>query len=158
MLGRLRVEEYERVQRLGEPLAAYVRAVRDAALVLRIEESESQTVARIVEGFTPDQRARFLFQTLPTTFRELERLEIVDRNVMYADQSRQGGSTARPPAAFSSEQRKAGIRGQPSVSANDMSRNQSRCYSCGQKGHFQRHCGRPLVGTSKATHSHRRKL
>lgn len=158
VLGRLRVEEYERVQRLGEPLAAYVRAVRDAALVLRIEESESQTVARIVEGFTPDQRARFLFQTLPTTFRELERLEIVDRNVMYADQSRQGASTARPPAVFSSEQRKAGIPGQPLVSANDRSRNQPRCYSCGQKGHLQRHCGRPPVGTSKATHRDRRKL
>jgi hypothetical protein len=65
---QLRVQNYERFQRFGEPLAVYVQSVRDAALVLRIKETEQHTFARIFEGLTPIQRARFVFQTLPTKF------------------------------------------------------------------------------------------
>jgi hypothetical protein len=50
-LNKLRVEKYERVQAIGEPLAVYVQAIKDAAAVLRIGESEKEMVARIVDGF-----------------------------------------------------------------------------------------------------------
>ena len=47
---------------------------------------------RIVEGITPIQRARFIFQAPPASFLQLEKLAMVDRNIAYADQSR----AARP--------------------------------------------------------------
>jgi hypothetical protein len=67
-LSQLRIENYERVQRDGESLAMYIHAIRDAAVVLRINQSEVEVLARIVEGLTPIQRARFVFQTPPSTF------------------------------------------------------------------------------------------
>jgi hypothetical protein len=70
--SHLRFEKYERVQREGESLAKYIQAVRDAALILWIVETEAQVVERIVEGLTPTQRARFVFQAPPTNYTLLE--------------------------------------------------------------------------------------
>ena len=47
---------------------------------------------RTVEGITSIQRARFVFQAPPASFLQLEKLEMVDRNIAYGDQSR----AARP--------------------------------------------------------------
>jgi hypothetical protein len=60
-LSQLHVERYERVQRHSESLPNYIQSIRDAALVLRINKSESEVVQRIVEGLNPMQRARFVF-------------------------------------------------------------------------------------------------
>jgi hypothetical protein len=84
-LSQLRIEKYERVQREGESLVNYSQAVRDAALILRIVETEPQVVGRIVEGLTPTQRARFVFQPPPNNYAQLEQLVILDRNIAYAD-------------------------------------------------------------------------
>jgi hypothetical protein len=67
-LSQLRTEKYERVQVEGKSLATYLQSVRNAALVLRISENEALVVERIVEGLTPTQRARFVFQAPPSTF------------------------------------------------------------------------------------------
>ena len=40
-LSQLRTEKYERVQLEGESLANYIQAIKDAALVLRITETEA---------------------------------------------------------------------------------------------------------------------
>jgi hypothetical protein len=71
-----------------------VQAVRDAALVLRVTETEEQTVARIVEGLTPVQRARFVFQTVPSTFPHLDQITVLDRNIAYADSTRRVATSA----------------------------------------------------------------
>jgi hypothetical protein len=70
-----------------------VQAIKDAALVLRIEESEAQIVERVVEGLMSAQCARFIFQAPPSSFRQLERLVIVDRNIAYADHARKGSKS-----------------------------------------------------------------
>jgi hypothetical protein len=88
-LSQLRVERYERVQASNEPLATYIQSVREAALVLMITESESQVVARSIEGLTPDQRARFVFHSPPNNFQQLEHLIVVDRNIALSDNTRQ---------------------------------------------------------------------
>jgi hypothetical protein len=49
-ISQLRTEKYERVQSEGESLATYVQSIRDAALVFRISENETQVVEQIVEG------------------------------------------------------------------------------------------------------------
>jgi hypothetical protein len=65
---------YDRVQAEAEPLARYIQSIRDAALVFRIDETESQVVARIVEGLSPTQSARFVFQAPLSGFRAVGRL------------------------------------------------------------------------------------
>ena len=67
-LDHLRFEIYERLQEEGESLEGYVNAIKDAALVLRINDSEAELVPRIVEGFTSNQRTRLVFQSHPSTF------------------------------------------------------------------------------------------
>jgi hypothetical protein len=66
----------------------YVQAVRETTLVLRITKTEVQVVARIIEGLTPAQPARFVFQTLSSTFAELDQSVVLDRNITYADSTR----------------------------------------------------------------------
>ena len=83
-MSQLRIARYERVQSVGEHFSNYVRAIQYAAFMLRISESEPQIVERVVDGLTPTQRARFFFQPPASSFRELERLAIVDRNIAYA--------------------------------------------------------------------------
>jgi hypothetical protein len=87
-LSQLRRDMYGRVQQHGESLAMYVQAVSDAALVLHITETKEQTVARIVEELTSVQRARFVFQTAPSTFVHLDQMAVLDRNIAYADSTR----------------------------------------------------------------------
>jgi hypothetical protein len=87
-LVKLRTERYERVQAEGESLGKYIQGIREAAMVLSISEPEPQKVRRILEGFTPTQRARFVFQAPPSTLEQLEHLSVVDRNIAYADSTR----------------------------------------------------------------------
>jgi hypothetical protein len=70
-LAELRTDKYERVQAEREPLGQYIQAIRDAAFVLRITEPEAQMVSRILEGLNHAQRARFVFQTPPSTLTQL---------------------------------------------------------------------------------------
>jgi len=60
-MSQLRIARYERVQSEGEHFFSYVQEIKDAALVLRINESEAQVVEGVVEGLTPTQPARFVF-------------------------------------------------------------------------------------------------
>ena len=117
----------------------YVQAVRDAALVLRITESEAEVVARIVQGLNPIQRARFVFQASPSTFAQLEQLAVVDRNVTYADSTRAN----RPVAVKPSETRLTTVtvtHSPPRVNKPHASGKQIICFSCGKQGHIQRNC------------------
>jgi len=95
-LDQLRFEMYERLQEEGELLDVYVNAIKNAALVLRINDSEAELVARIVERFTSNQRNRLIFQSRPSTFEQLEQLAAEDRNISFVDnyrKSRVAGTT-----------------------------------------------------------------
>jgi hypothetical protein len=89
-MTRIRIAKYERVQKDGEPFSVYVQSIKDVTKVLRIDESEEQIVQRIVEGITPEQRARFIFQPRPSSFQHVKDLIIADRNMAYGDQTRKG--------------------------------------------------------------------
>jgi len=65
-MSQLRIVRYKGVQSVGEQFSNYVQAIKDAALAPRISESESQVLERTVEGLTPTQHARFVFQSPPS--------------------------------------------------------------------------------------------
>jgi hypothetical protein len=71
-IPHLLAERYKRAQFEGESLATHVQRLTDAALMLRIREDEAQLVRRMVEGFTPTQRARFVFQAPLSSLLQLE--------------------------------------------------------------------------------------
>ena len=140
-ISQLRIERYERAQFEGVPLATYVQSIRDAALMLRIREDETRVVERIVEGFTPAQRARFVFQVPLSSLEQLEHLAAVDRNIAYADRTRTGLPTAvtvgvveahtqiEAPRSVHSPSRRVLRPGKPVV-----------CFYCRKPGHVQNRC------------------
>jgi hypothetical protein len=119
-----------------EHFSTYVQAIKDAALVLCINESENQVVERVVEGLTPTQHAPFIFQTPPSSFRQLERLAIVDRNIAYADRSRTDTASEVTIAVVGSsiESGKPGGSGNK-ISQEPRQRKAVVCFYCRGLGH-----------------------
>ena len=119
-----------------------MQAIKSAVLVLRISESEAQVVGRVVEGFTPTQRARFFFQPpSSSSFRQLERLAIVDRNIAYAH-----GWKAEPaPEVTTAVVESQTERGEPGGSGNRRAQESRQrkavvCVYCRRPGHRQSRC------------------
>jgi hypothetical protein len=137
-LAQLHIENYERVQREGESLSMYLQAVRDAASVLRISESEAVVVARIVEGLTPVQRSRFVFQAPRSTFLQLEQLAVVDRNIAYADCTRTSCTAVCSRAVQPRYTTSASEYSQKRVNKTPVPGKQIVCFSCGKPGHVQK--------------------
>jgi hypothetical protein len=137
-LRQLRMERYERVQAEGESLAAYVQAVKDAAAVLRIDEGEKLMVERIVEGLSPTQRARFVFQVPPVCLTELEQLVVLDRNIAYADSVR-----TRQPAAVTvgmvdiPQQSQTALPSQRPPQRLGRTGGRTTCFYCHKTGHIK---------------------
>jgi hypothetical protein len=138
VLSRLRLDMYERVQKSGETLANYIQAVRDAAFVLRIKQSEAQVVARIVDGFSPTQLVRCIFHNIPESFEQLEQMMIKDRNSQCGEQCRGGGDSS------------SGVESDVPGSSEGFSPHRVnkaphsgkllKCYRCDKPGHMQRNC------------------
>jgi hypothetical protein len=140
-LSQLRVDRYVRVQGEGEPLATYVQSIRDAGLMLRIRETEAQVVERIVEGLTPAHRARYDFQAPPFSFRQLEQLAVVDRNIAYTDQTRAVQSTAVTVGVVESHPKHPDPRSAgPQLSQVSRPGKSLVCFYCRKPGHIQRRC------------------
>jgi hypothetical protein len=95
-------------------------------------------VQRIVEGLTPIQRARFVFQGPSNSFQGLEQLIMVDRNLTFADQIReQSVATSSAEIVLMSHDVK------PNSSHNRTSKRPTQgklpvCHHCGKVGHIQR--------------------
>jgi hypothetical protein len=154
-LSQLRRDMYERVQQHGESLATYVQAVRDAALVLRITETEEQTVGRIVEGLTPVQRARFVFQTAPSTFAHLDQMAVLDRNIAYADSTRRVATSAAVNIVASDDKQSSVKSSHRTISRAPVRGNRPICFYFGNVGHTQRSCSLPSAHRRKPAHANR---
>jgi hypothetical protein len=126
---------------VGEPLPRYIQSIRDAALVFQINDTESQVVARIVEGLTPSQRARFVFQASPNNFQDFEQLVVLDRNITYAEKTRKiPAATVRVNAVETHATTSTTRQFQSSSGRNSVTSNSVVCYYCGIPGNIQRNC------------------
>jgi hypothetical protein len=140
-LAKLRAEMYESVQAEGEQLTVYIQAIKDAAAVLRIAETEEEMIARIVDGLSPTQRPRFVFQKTSVSFAQLEKLNIVDKNAAYADRLRR---EQIPKFQVGSAQTNYNHRqGRPNhrpLGPSDKVNNGIVCFFCNKPGHVKSHC------------------
>jgi len=139
-MSYLRMARYKRVQAEGEHFFSYVQAIRDAALVLRINENEAQAVQRIIEGLTSTQRARFVFQLPPSSFRHLEQLATVDRSIAYADRSRAEPASEVQIATIESLSEPCEPVGSGKRSQDPRPRKVVVCFYCRKPGHTQSRC------------------
>ena len=136
-MSQLRAECYQRVKFEGVPFATYVQSIKDTALLLRTRKNETQVVERIVKVLALIKRDRFVFQA-PTSFRQFEKLVMVDRNIAYADQSRTArsayvmiGAIESPPEPENPKYSHA------RTSQSPRSGKAAVCYYCQKTGHIQ---------------------
>jgi hypothetical protein len=79
---------FGRLQREDESFSTYVNSIKDAAVVLQLPVSEKEIVSNIVEGLSPTQRSRFVFQLPPDNLGALDRLCVYDQNIFFSDKLR----------------------------------------------------------------------
>jgi hypothetical protein len=58
---------------------------KEAAVVLLLPVSEADIVQSITEGLHPAQQSRFVFQSLPRSFSDLDCVCVVDQNLACVD-------------------------------------------------------------------------
>jgi hypothetical protein len=98
-------------------------------------------VERIIEGLTPNQRARFVFQGQPNSFKQLGYLVVVDRNITFADNTRQSVAVGRWDEMVHSTVRDVYVNRSDHRTSKASDRSKVPvCYNCGKSGHIQRNC------------------
>jgi len=131
---------YERLQEEWESLEVYVNSINDAALVLRINDNEAELVARVVEGFTSNQRNRLIFKSPPSTFEPLEKLAVVDRNISFVDNNRKSRVASTTTNAAQRQQGHRPIQYRTGMVDNSqLPGKRNVCFNCGKPGHIQQH-------------------
>ena len=121
----------------------YVTSIKEAAVLLKLQVSEQDVVNNMIEGLAPEQRSRFVFQHLPTSFAELDRIAVHDQNFAFADHLRQTYSD-RSQMIQRAEVNSSPLRGRGDLGLRQSSeyvhRRVLRCFRCNQPGHVQRNC------------------
>lgn len=145
LFEQLRREKYERLQRDGETFATYICSVKDAARVLRLPVSERDVVNNIIEGLAPTQRSSFVFQAMPTNYRDLDQLAILDQNLTFANRQREAEirrDVGRRCEAVGCEGRQYVRPEYKRPTEGRFAYASKRCYRCKEVGHLQRDCPR----------------
>lgn len=114
-----------RPQRLNEPLNCYILDVKENSKLLNCKFSEGELVELITIGINPETRSKLVFNMMPSTFEDLDRMCIHAQNVAYENCRRSQRSYYRPVNQSSSN-----INSGP------------KCFNCGRHGHLARNCFR----------------
>jgi hypothetical protein len=127
------------VQVRNEPFSTFIHCVREAALVLCIEESEAKVVARIIEGLTQAQRVRFVFEARPTSFADLEPLVVLYRNLACAEQFEKQACCVKRESAVKCVKNRFVFR-ETHPSTKPVSSTTVVCFSFLRPGHLSKNC------------------
>ena len=122
--------------------------------MLRINTSEAHVVEVVEKRLMPTKRARFVFEPATSSFSQLERLTIVDRNIAYADRSRVGPVPDVMVAVIESPSE----HGEHVGSGNKLSQSHRQrkavfCFYCRRPGHIQSRCILHLSQRGKVAHT-----
>lgn len=143
MFDVLKQDLFGRLQGQDESFSAYVNSIKDTATILQLPVSEGEIVANILEGLSPGQRTRFVFQPCPDSLEALDRICVHDQNISFADQSRSRARTSlvfspRVPVAVNNERQPTNFSfpSAPST-ATPVTK---FCFYCKGTRHFKKHC------------------
>jgi hypothetical protein len=95
LFDSLKQELFGRLQRADESFAAYVTSLRDAALVFKLPLTDREVIDNTVHGLSRQQRSRLVFEARLTTWADIDRLCIHDRNMSFAEGIRLSDSSER---------------------------------------------------------------
>lgn len=114
-----------RPQQVNEPLNCYILDVKENAKLLNCKYSEEELVELITIRINPETRSKLVFNTMPSTFEELDRMCIHAQNVAYENGRR---LNQRPPY-------------KPNNQSNNVNSG-PKCFNCGRQGHLAGNCFR----------------
>lgn len=162
---QLQQELFYRLQKTNEPFSFFIQSIKDSAELLKLKVDEGAIVSTIIEGLSPEERSRLVFERRPHNFFELEQICINSQNVAYTDLQRTLNFGTRQPITNSNVRFPAlpPVRNQNSqitynnnksnfnprfqnspnrmFKTNDNDRIVQRlCFKCGKPGHFAAKC------------------
>lgn len=143
MREKLKQDLIYRPQKINEPLALYINEIRCNHEILKTNLSENELVNFIKLGINPEIRNKLIFESNPTSFKDLERICINVNNVIYNDQVRYDTNLGSNSSGmhFRHAERKPFPQNHGIVRSNiSRNREDKRCYNCNKIGHLARDC------------------
>jgi hypothetical protein len=143
----LKQELFGRLQRADESFTAYVTSLRQVARVLKLPLTEREIIDNIVDGLSPQQRSRFVFEIRPATWADIDRLCIHYRNMSFAEGIRSVASLERNRSVLEGHNSDPVARGDRVQIVNLGSQGRGNrtssnvtCFYCKKVGHVRRDC------------------
>jgi hypothetical protein len=148
LFDTLRQDLFGRLQGENEPFSSYVSSIKQAAVVLKLPVTEKEIVSNILEGLSPTQRTRFVFQSPPDNFESLDRLCVQDQNIAYSEQLRSRDTSFVPSLSSRSNPFNQNFthRNGTSVAGNTPP-GPKTCFYCKRTGHIKKDCRQWLAAS-----------
>lgn len=139
MYEKLKRDMVHRPQQINEPLSMYVGEIKNNVELLLCDYSEAELIDIIIMGINQNDRSKLVFQGIPKTFQDLERMCMFVQNIDYHDQEREELRRGRiqPRGGY---QLRNGVNNITERREQSSQLNNRVCHYCSRPGHFIRNC------------------